>query len=258
MFCRSRAVTTSIAPSPSAASLSASSATCIRSLRWPILTTSLTPGKRASSSLTLTVGVFAEEEIVEAIVRRGQADQHERLRRFLADGDAFPLHKGGHDRHGENDPALHLHQDHVEVGSCLERDVQGITAVVGGRRGHRQHVLDAVDLLFDRCGHGIGDGPRVGPGIGRLDRNHKRGLVTGGLDLDGGLLVVIQDLVADRFDLDGGLLVVIAIRSGTEREGDGDRGDHEQKARRPARRFVVGTSWCLPLDGGGGRVLDRL
>ena len=92
------------------------------------------------------------------------------------------LNPNGNNRQGETDSVLHQHLSHVEIGSCLERDVQGITAVVCGLRGHRQHVFDAADLLFDRCGHGLADGLRVGSRIEGLDRYYQRALNFDGRD----------------------------------------------------------------------------
>ena len=40
------------------------------------------------------------------------------------------------------------------VPSC-ESDRQRVGAVVGALRRHVEHVLDAVDLLLDRRGHGV-------------------------------------------------------------------------------------------------------
>ena len=47
----------------------------------------------------------------------------------------------------------------------LEGDRQAVGAVVGALRRHVHHVLDAVDLLLDRRGHGLGDHLGAGAGI---------------------------------------------------------------------------------------------
>ena len=68
-------------------------------------------------------------------------------------------------RHGQRDAVLHQHLGHVQVGAQLEGDRQRVGAVVGALRRHVEHVLDAVDLLLDRRGHGVGHHLGVGPGI---------------------------------------------------------------------------------------------
>ena len=46
----------------------------------------------------------------------------------------------------------------------LKRDRQVVGAVVGALRRHVHHALDAVDLLLDGRGHGLGDVLGAGPG----------------------------------------------------------------------------------------------
>ena len=58
---------------------------------------------------------------------------------------------------GDRDAVLHLHLRDVEVGAELEGDGERHGAVVGGRGGHVEHVLDAVDLLLERRRHGVRD-----------------------------------------------------------------------------------------------------
>ena len=54
----------------------------------------------------------------------------------------------------------------VEIGAELEGDGERHRAVGGGIGRHVEHVLDAVDFLFDRRRHGRGDGLGVGARIG--------------------------------------------------------------------------------------------
>ena len=65
----------------------------------------------------------------------------------------------------KGDAVLHQHLGHVEVDAVLEGDGQGVGAVVGALRGHVHHALDAVDLLLDRRGDGVGDDLGAGAGI---------------------------------------------------------------------------------------------
>ncbi len=69
----------------------------------------------------------------------------------------------GQQRHGQGNAVLHEDLGHVQVHAVLERDGQVVRAVVGALRGHVEHALDAVDLLLDRRGDGLGDVAGAGP-----------------------------------------------------------------------------------------------
>ena len=71
-------------------------------------------------------------------------------------------------------PVLDVHLRLVQVGAELERDGQGHTAVGGSLREHVEHVLDAVDLLLERRGHGFRDDARAGARVGRLNDHRRR------------------------------------------------------------------------------------
>ena len=55
------------------------------------------------------------------------------------------------------DAVLHQHLRLVEIGAEPERDRQRHRAVGRALRRHVEHVFDAVDLLLDRRGDGVGD-----------------------------------------------------------------------------------------------------
>ena len=55
----------------------------------------------------------------------------------------------------------------VEVGADLEGHRQLVRAVARAGRGHVEHALDAVDLLLDQRGHGVGEHL----GVGARDRS---------------------------------------------------------------------------------------
>jgi hypothetical protein len=55
------------------------------------------------------------------------------------------------------DPVLRQHLRYVEVRADAEGDSDGELAVAGGLTAHIQHVLDAVDLLLERCCNGLRD-----------------------------------------------------------------------------------------------------
>ena len=75
---------------------------------------------------------------------------------------------------GDRQPVLHQDLGLVEVGADLEGDRQLVRAVAGAGRGHVEHALDAVDLLLDRRGDGVGEDLGVGAGVGRGDQDRRR------------------------------------------------------------------------------------
>ncbi len=70
---------------------------------------------------------------------------------------------------GLGQPVLDVDLIGVDVGIGVERDGQLRRVVVGIRRLHVQHVVDAVHLLFDRAGDRLLHGDGVGARIRRRD-----------------------------------------------------------------------------------------
>src|SRR5262249_10601046 len=56
---------------------------------------------------------------------------------------------------GNRYPVLHQNLGHVQVGPQFKGDVQVHLTVIGAKRGHVKHVLDAVNLLFNWRGDGV-------------------------------------------------------------------------------------------------------
>src|SRR6516165_1052905 len=71
-------------------------------------------------------------------------------------------------------PVLRQHLRDVEVGADRERDGYGEIAIPGRLAVHVEHILDAVDLLFEWRGDGAGDGLGGCAGIGRRDLHRRR------------------------------------------------------------------------------------
>src|SRR5215467_312368 len=69
---------------------------------------------------------------------------------------------------------LRQHLRDVEVGADRERDGYGEIAIPGRLAVHVEHILDAVDLLFERRGDGTGDGLSGCAGIGCRDLHRRR------------------------------------------------------------------------------------
>ena len=104
--------------------------------------------------------VIAQIEHVVAVVRRDQMHHHGEVGRALDRGDA---EIAGHFRQARQrlvDAVLHQLLRQIGIGAELEGDGQGQGAVGGGLREHVEHVLGAVDLLFQRRRHRLGDGAR--------------------------------------------------------------------------------------------------
>ena len=105
---------------------------------------------------------------------RVEADDEQDVGVALAGGDAGLLDHVGQQRQGQVDAVLHQHLGEIEVDARLEGDGQAVGAVVGRLRGHVDHVLDAVDLLLDGGGHGLGDDLGAGTGVGAGDDDARR------------------------------------------------------------------------------------
>src|SRR5206468_615676 len=73
------------------------------------------------------------------------------------------------------DAVLHEHLGHVQVRAELEGDVDVDLAVVGALGGHVEHVLDAVDLLLDGGGDGVGGDLGAGARVEGGDLDGGRG-----------------------------------------------------------------------------------
>ena len=101
--------------------------------------------------------VVGDVEQIARIVRRVEMDHHHQVGRLLHHRDADIAHLLGEARQGDGDPVLHQHLRGIEIGAELEGDGERHGAVAGRLRGHVQHVVDAVDLLLDRRGDGLGD-----------------------------------------------------------------------------------------------------
>ncbi len=116
--------------------------------------------------------VVAQVRHVVAVVGRQQVDHHRQVGAALDGGHAQALHHVGQARHGLRDAVLHQLLGLVRVGAQLEGHRHGQVAVAVGLRLHVEHVLDAVDLLFERRGDGLGD--HLGVGARKLRAHHHR------------------------------------------------------------------------------------
>src|SRR5437868_810492 len=86
------------------------------------------------------------------------------LRRYT---DALHIGRENGDRDG--DAVLDQHLRGIEIGAELKGDAERHVAVARALRRHVEHVLNAVDLLFDRCRDRFRYHLRVGAGIGGRD-----------------------------------------------------------------------------------------
>ena len=91
----------------------------------------------------------------------------------LVDEEPVVDHLGGQRVLGALDRVVHVDVGHIGVRVRLEGHGERVVAGVVRGRGVVEHVLDSVDLGFDRRGHGVGDDLRARAGIGR--HHHHRG-----------------------------------------------------------------------------------
>ena len=101
--------------------------------------------------------VVADVELIEALVRRDQVDDHQQVGRRLERRHAQPADVLRQPRLGDRDAVLHEHLGLVEIGAEPERDRQRHRAVGRALRRHVEHVFDAVHFLLDRRGDRLGD-----------------------------------------------------------------------------------------------------
>ena len=76
---------------------------------------------------------------------------------------------------GLTDPVLRVDRGNVRVCSDSEGNVERIVAAVVTGRLHVDHVVDAVDLPFDRRGNSFFQHFGIGAGIGRRNVYDRRG-----------------------------------------------------------------------------------
>ena len=120
------------------------------------------------------VGVVGEEQRVVGLVRRRQRnDQHRKAGR-LPHRQAEGVHVGRQVRLRLRHAVLDVHLIDVRIGLDVERDGQLHRAVVGVRRLHVEHVVDAVHLLLERRRDRLLDRQRVGPDVGRRHDDLRR------------------------------------------------------------------------------------
>ena len=134
------------------------------------------PHSIEATKLVLDVdhGVVRQKQAVEAAVGRAQIDEFEDRGRFLFRRHALELHFLRQRRQGDGHAVLHEDLRQIGIRADGEGDDQSIGAVVGVRRLHVEHVLDAVDLLLDRQGDGIDDGAGAGARVARRDLHGRR------------------------------------------------------------------------------------
>ncbi len=111
---------------------------------------------------------------IDAFVGRGEVDDQDEIRVLLLDRHAALVDDRRQRRGGLRDAVLHVDRGDVERIADLEGDGDGRGAVVGARRGHVAHALDAVDLLFERRRHRVGDDLGAGAGIIGADDDLRR------------------------------------------------------------------------------------
>ena len=101
-------------------------------------------------------------------------DDHHQIRRGLLHHDAETRHLLRQARIGDGDAVLNEHLREIDVDARLEHDVDRHASVACRLRRDVEHVVDAIDLLLDGRGHGLGDHVRRRAGIGCADIHRRR------------------------------------------------------------------------------------
>ena len=131
-------------------------------------------GEPGEGVLHLNGGVVAQIERITAVLGRDQIDGEQDAGGFLLGRDPLAFDFLGQLGLGNRDAILRQHLGVVDVGPEFEGHVEIELTVIGALGEHVQHVLDAVDFLFDRrrdrVGYHLGAGARV---EGR-DLHHRR------------------------------------------------------------------------------------
>ena len=181
-------------------------------------------------------GVIGEEGLVVErpagrVALGGEVDDHHRRWRFFQHGDPLALHERREGRQRQGDANLRQHLRHVRIGARGEGDDQPVAAVIGRQGAHRQRVLDAADLLLDRCGDRVAHHLGVRPRIDRRHLDRGRG--------DVGILRRREDEGSDA----AGKYQHDRDHRGEDRSGDEVTRDHGRSAGRCRR----GRSSGLPV-----------
>lgn len=134
-------------------------------------------------------------------------------------------------RDGGVDAVLDKDLSLVEVGAETEGDGDLHAAVAGGRGGQVEHVLDAIDLLFEGRGDGLGESAGISAGVGGGDDDS--GWDDFGVLSDGQAEVGEGAEQGDGDGEDGG-------KDGPIHE---DAGEVHEKLLRGRWSFGVGTGW---------------
>ncbi len=98
---------------------------------------------------------------------------HHQVGRTLDCRDAKRTHLGRQPWLCLRNTVLHELLRLVRIGAKPEGDGERQHTVGGRLARHVEHVFDAVDLLFERCGNRLGDDGRIGAGIGGADHDRR-------------------------------------------------------------------------------------
>ena len=119
-------------------------------------------------------GIVAHENIVVPVIRRKETHRQKDVGRRFLDAHPLLLHNRRQQGHRQLHPVLCLYERKIGIGADVKRERKDVHAVVGRLRPHVHQLVDAVDLLLDRCADRVGHHGRIGTGIGAGDLNDRR------------------------------------------------------------------------------------
>ena len=100
--------------------------------------------------LDVDVDVVAQKQRVVLTLWCKNTDGHDEAGRLLLNGDAVGPHFDGQTSKRLVHAVLNVDLRQVLIARDVERDVDRRNTVVGARRGHVEHALDAIDRLLER------------------------------------------------------------------------------------------------------------
>ena len=121
------------------------------------------------------VGVIAQIGAVDTAIIGAQGNDEQEAGGFLVHAHPGLSHLFRQARLGTIDAVLDQDLGGIQIGARREGHGEIDQARSGRGGGHVEHVLDAVDLLFQRRGNLFGQVFRGGTGIGCGHRNRRRG-----------------------------------------------------------------------------------
>ncbi len=120
------------------------------------------------------VDVVAQKQLIAGSARRTDHDETEHICGLGLYRNTLLGHFRWQQRLGLSHTVLHLDLRHIGVGADSKAHRQLVAARTVGRRRHINHVVHAIDCIFDRAGNSCRQNFRTGTGIKRMNDHLRR------------------------------------------------------------------------------------